>query len=55
VCGPSDRRAVPRTYPPGVLAHLVETAGRPVGLLRAWQDDDACGLDLFVAASGTSR
>jgi aminoglycoside 6'-N-acetyltransferase len=40
---------------PGVVTYLVEAAGRPVGLLQAWQDDDACGLDLFVAAAEQGR
>ncbi|WP_083781938.1 GNAT family N-acetyltransferase [Kineococcus radiotolerans] len=34
---------------PEVAVYVVETAGRPVGLIQAWQDD-GCGLDMFIAA-----
>jgi len=56
---PVPRREVEEKYTgrraPGVVVHLVEAAGRPVGLLQAWQDADACGLDLFVAAAEQGR
>jgi len=52
---PVSRREVEEKYTggrtPAVVAYVVEAAGRPVGLLQAWQDDDACGLDLFLAAA----
>jgi len=34
---------------PEVVVYVIETAGRPVGLIQAWQDD-GCGLDMFIAA-----
>lgn len=34
---------------PQVAVYVIETEGRPVGLIQAWQDD-GCGLDMFVAA-----
>ncbi|NIZ90415.1 GNAT family N-acetyltransferase [Kineococcus rubinsiae] len=39
---------------PEVAVYVIEKAGRPVGLIQAWQDD-GCGLDMFIAAGEQGR
>jgi aminoglycoside 6'-N-acetyltransferase len=40
-----------------VDAYLIEAAGKPVGYLQAWFDDEAanCGIDMFLIPSARGR
>ncbi|HEX2428985.1 MAG TPA: GNAT family N-acetyltransferase [Gaiellaceae bacterium] len=40
-----------------VDAYLIEAAGKPVGYLQAWLDDEAanCGIDMFLIPSARGR
>ncbi|WP_212755283.1 GNAT family N-acetyltransferase [Flexivirga aerilata] len=40
---------------PRVASYLVVEGAEPVGYLQAWQDESACGLDLFIAAPAQGR
>ncbi|MCI9889866.1 GNAT family N-acetyltransferase [Micrococcales bacterium 31B] len=40
---------------PAVASYVIEEHGVPRGYLQAWQDDDARGLDMFMAAEAQGR
>jgi aminoglycoside 6'-N-acetyltransferase len=38
-----------------VIAYIIEQNKEPVGLIQAWQEKGACGLDMFVAAAAQGQ
>jgi aminoglycoside 6'-N-acetyltransferase len=40
---------------PYVIAYIIEQDKNPVGLIQAWQEKGACGLDMFVAAAAEGQ
>ena len=46
---------VARLHRADVEAYIVEAGGQPVGYLQIWREDDAGGIDMFLAPGARGR